>query len=226
MIEVLSSFNCAANTFFVAVDLMDAFFARAGRALETRDVHLLGVTAMLLASKQEEIVPFKVSTVVEKMTHNKLRPRDVVECETEVLTALDFNPLTTPSLFVVVEMLLVKLGLHQGELSADLLKVVTYIAKMVMHDYAVLSRFPLKYIAASCLYICFKIVEQVNREFKTKHFVDKIKAALELDDVFFYKASEVVLHLAKNFETTFPFAKNLQKFDAFTLDERTRNCAV
>lgn len=226
MIEVLSSFNCALNTFFVAVDVMDSFFEKCARRVEAKDIHLVGVTAMLVASKLEEIIPFKVATVVEKMTHNKLRARDIVECELEILTALGFNFFSVSPLFVLIEMLFVKLGLYQLEVTPDLLKVITYISKMVMHDYGLLTRFPAKYIAASCVYICFKIVEQVNREFKTKAYVDKIKAALELDDGFFYKSSEVVLNLAKNFETTFPFAKNLQKFDAFTLEEKSKQRVV
>jgi hypothetical protein len=28
---------------------------------------------MLISSKMEEILPFKITTVVEKMTHNKIR---------------------------------------------------------------------------------------------------------------------------------------------------------
>lgn len=226
MIEVFSSFNCALNTFFVAVDVMDTFLEKTPRRVESKDVHLIGVTAMLIASKLEEIIPFKVSTVVEKMTHNKLRARDIVECELEILTALGFNFFTASPLFVVVEMLFVKLGLYNLETTPDLLKVVTYISKMILHDYALLSKFPLRYISASCVYICFKIIEQVNKEFKTRTYVDKLKTVLELDDAFFYKSSEIVLNLAKNFETTFPFAKNLQRFDAFTLEEKSKQRAL
>ena len=42
MIEVLSSFNCSPNTFFVSVDVMDAFLESAQRRLETKDIHLIG----------------------------------------------------------------------------------------------------------------------------------------------------------------------------------------
>ena len=46
---------------------------------------------MLIASKQEEIIPFKVSTVVEKMTHGKIKASAVVQMEIEILTTLHFN---------------------------------------------------------------------------------------------------------------------------------------
>lgn len=72
MIEVLSSFSCTQNTFFVALDIMDTFLTKTQRKFDVKDIHLLGVTCMLLASKMEEIIPFKVSTVVDKMTHGKM----------------------------------------------------------------------------------------------------------------------------------------------------------
>lgn len=38
-----------------------------------RDIHLIGVACMLIASKMEEIIPFKATTVEEKMTHGKIK---------------------------------------------------------------------------------------------------------------------------------------------------------
>lgn len=85
MIEVLSSFNCVPNTFFVAIDIMDNYFTKSERCFETKDIHLIGVTSMLLASKMEEIIPFKINTVVEKMTHGKIPSKDIVKCEENIL---------------------------------------------------------------------------------------------------------------------------------------------
>lgn len=222
MIEVLSSFNCTKNTFFVAIDIMDAYLTRTTACFDTKDIHLIGVTSMLLASKMEEIVPFKVSTVIDKMTHGKLAAREVVRCEEDILKTLDFQLLGSPSLFILVEFLCVKLGFHTSPFQKDIAKVVTYITKMLMHDYGTLTRFPLKYLACSCLYICFKIIEQINAGFRTKHHVEKMKEMLGLNEQLFYSSSEVMLSLAKKFERSFPFAKNLLKFDSFSLERNLR----
>lgn len=222
MIEVLSSFNCTKNTFFVSIDIMDAYLARTAASFDTKDIHLIGVTSMLLASKMEEIVPFKVATVIDKMTHGKLQAREVVRCEEDILRTLDFQLLGSPSLFVFVECLSVRLGFHTSPFQRDIAKVVTYITKMLMHDYATLTRFPLKYLACSCLYICFKIIEQINAGFRTKHFVERMKEMLVLNEQVFYSSSEVMLTLAKRFERNFPFAKNLLKFDSFSLEKNPR----
>jgi hypothetical protein len=186
MIEVLSSFNCTTNTFFVSLDIMDLFFARCQRALSVKEIHLIGVTAMLIASKQEEIIPFKVSTVVDKMTHGKIRGDKVVQMELEILCTIGFNPLQAPSLFVLIETLLVKADFHKTKGFSDVIKVVTYISKMVMHDLGLLERVSLKYLAASCVYICLKIVEQVHREYNTKKCVEKLRRILGLDEQIFF----------------------------------------
>lgn len=90
MIEVLSSFTCTQNTFFVSVDIMDSFLTKTNRCFETKDIHIIGVTCMLLASKMEEIIPFKVSTVVDKMTHGKMTKKSIVDMENEILQTLGF----------------------------------------------------------------------------------------------------------------------------------------
>ena len=54
---------------------MDSFLMKTKDTYSVNDIHLIGVTSMLLASKLEEIIPFKVSTVVEKMTHGKMKSK-------------------------------------------------------------------------------------------------------------------------------------------------------
>ena len=222
MIEVLSSFNCAKNTFFVSVDIMDQYLALTNHRFETKDIHLIGVTSMLLASKMEEIIPFKVSTVVDKMTHGKIQHKEVVQCEEDILKTLNFRLLESPSLFVFVEFLIVKLGFNHSPYYKDIMKVITYITKMLMHDYQTLTRFPLKYLASSSLYICFKIIEQINASFRTKFYVEKMKEFFALNDQVFFSSSEIMLLLAKKFERNYPFAKNLLKFDSFSLERSSR----
>ncbi len=91
---------------------MDSFLTKTNKVYEIKDIHIIGVTSMLLASKMEEIIPFKVSTVVEKMTHGKMSKKSIVEMEQEILSVLGFKLLDSPSLFIFVEFLMVKLNFH------------------------------------------------------------------------------------------------------------------
>lgn len=222
MIEVLSSFSCTTHTFFVAVDIMDRYFEKCDAAKQTKDIHLIGVTCMLIASKLEEIIPFKVKTVVQKMTHEKIPAADILACEFSILQALDFCFYDTPNLFALIEILLVKLDLHRTPMIKDIFKVCTYISKMILHDYSLITEFETKYLASSCIYITFKIIEQVCEGFRTKEYVDILKQTLSLKEQVFYNSSELILNLAKNFERVFSFAKNLMKFDSFSLDKKNQ----
>lgn len=94
---------------------MDRFLLKTDKVFETKDIHLIGVTSMLLASKMEEIIPFKVSTVVDKMTHGKMSKKSIVDMENEILQTLGFKLLESPSLFIFVEFLTVKLNFHNLE---------------------------------------------------------------------------------------------------------------
>ena len=222
MIEVLSSFSCTTHTFFVAVDIMDRYFQKSVEPKKTKDIHLIGVTCMLIASKLEEIIPFKIKTVVQKMTHEKIPSKDILAMEFDILNALDFCFYDTANLFAVIEILLVKLDLHRTPMIQDIFKVCTYISKMILHDYSLITKFQTKYLASSCIYITFKIIEQVCEGFRTKEYVDILKQTLCLKEQTFYNSSELILNLAKNFEKVFSFAKNLMKFDSFSLDKKNQ----
>ena len=72
MIEVLTNFKCDDQTFFVAINLLDRYFKASPTELLVNDLHLLGVTAMFIASKYEDILPLKMKIVYEKIAHKRL----------------------------------------------------------------------------------------------------------------------------------------------------------
>lgn len=51
MIEVLSSYKMTEETFFKSVYLMDAYLKCSRVSLQVKELHLIGLTAMFLASK-------------------------------------------------------------------------------------------------------------------------------------------------------------------------------
>eukprot|EP00826_Nyctotherus_ovalis_P009376 TRINITY_DN12471_c0_g1_i3.p1 TRINITY_DN12471_c0_g1~~TRINITY_DN12471_c0_g1_i3.p1 ORF type:complete len:255 (-),score=44.80 TRINITY_DN12471_c0_g1_i3:28-792(-) len=72
MIEVLTSFKCSDRTFFLAIKTMDRHLKAATEKKPVSELHLIGVTAMFLASKYEDVYPLRMSTVHEKVAHKKL----------------------------------------------------------------------------------------------------------------------------------------------------------
>ena len=69
IVEVLTNFKCEDQTFFLSVSLMDRFLKQSSRIVQVSDLHIIGVTAMFIASKFEDIHPLKMKTVYEKIGH-------------------------------------------------------------------------------------------------------------------------------------------------------------
>ena len=57
MIEVLCSYKCKEQTFFLSVNFMDRYLENHPDSMEPENIHLLGISAMFLAAKYEEIYP-------------------------------------------------------------------------------------------------------------------------------------------------------------------------
>lgn len=91
MIEVLTNFKCDDQTFFLAVSLMDRYFKRCGRVLQINDLHGIGVTAMFVASKFEDIFPIKMRTVYEKIAHKKISVEAIKKIELDLMLAIEYR---------------------------------------------------------------------------------------------------------------------------------------
>ena len=71
MIEVLSSYKMSEESFFRSVSLMDRYLKKETKKLETKDIHLLGISCMFIAMKYEQIHPLRLSLISEKIARNK-----------------------------------------------------------------------------------------------------------------------------------------------------------
>lgn len=59
--------------------------------------------------------------------------------EQEILMTLGFKLLEVPSLYVFTEALMIKLCFHHSKNFQELKKILTYVTKMVMHDYQLIT---------------------------------------------------------------------------------------
>lgn len=91
MIEVLTNFKCDDQTFFLAVSILDRFFKAKLDTREISDLHIIGVTAMFIASKYEDIYPLKMKMVHEKIAHKKLSIEKIKSLEMDVLKSINYR---------------------------------------------------------------------------------------------------------------------------------------
>jgi cyclin B/cyclin A len=154
---------------------------------------------------------------VEKMTHNTLESSEILILEQKILSVFNFRIYKKMTLFETVELLFVKFNLHLTKYFDKLCNIVNYIAKIILFDFELMTQYSVKYLAASCFYISIKIVNQISPRLDPKKFVKKINIFLKLNENKFYICSKLLLELSKNFKNKFPFASNLEKYDAFNI---------
>ncbi len=70
MIEVLNVYKCEHETFFLSVFIMDSYIFKSEKIITTDDVHILGLTSMFIASKFEDVIPIRMSSLVSKIGHD------------------------------------------------------------------------------------------------------------------------------------------------------------
>ena len=128
---------------------------------------MIGVTTIFIACKYEEIYPLRLQTVHERIAHKKLAAEQIKAKELEILEALDFN-VTGPTVFDYL-ILLIHLINIKSQLSPEKFlvfeKIVSYMAKLVVFEYDIISNKTISTIAAGVLYVSFKILEQIEPGF-------------------------------------------------------------
>jgi len=88
IIDVHRKFRLMPETLHVTVSIIDRYLATT--EIKKAQLHLLGVTALLIATKYEEIYPPELKDLLS-VSENKFTKAEVLTMETTVLTTLDFN---------------------------------------------------------------------------------------------------------------------------------------
>jgi cyclin B len=93
IIDVHRKFKLKPETLYVAQFIIDKYLSR--EKILNKQLHLLGVTTLLISTKYEEIYPPDLRDFLT-VSENKFTKAQVIEMEKQILTALEFQ-LTAPS---------------------------------------------------------------------------------------------------------------------------------
>lgn len=146
LIEIQLHLKFRSSTLFLCVKIIDIYLSR--KNIESNKFQLLGIAALLVSYKQEEILRPKLDEFIY-MTDNSYTKEELVNMENDILHLLDFNivlvnPLSFYQILSVV-------------LSLD--KKTYYFGKFFMESFLLDSRsnqISPSIIACSCAYIAMK----------------------------------------------------------------------
>lgn len=91
MQEVFFAYKSLDSTFYLAVNLMDRYlYAKKGKVFN-KDIHLIGICCIFLASKIEDVLPLSLEIMSVNIAHNKFNLNDIIKEEKEIVKALDMD---------------------------------------------------------------------------------------------------------------------------------------
>ena len=99
IIDVHRKFKLRSETLYVGQFIIDKFLSK--QKIKNTQLHLLGVTTLLISTKYEEIYPPDLRDLLA-VSENKFTKSQVLAMEKEILAALDYN-ITAPSAYRFME---------------------------------------------------------------------------------------------------------------------------
>lgn len=94
MFEVFDATGSSNTTIFLAVSIMDRFLDKTTKVYEDKDVHLIGVVCMFIASKFEDIYPMSMRRLRISIAHSKFSIGEIKRMEREIYKTIDYELLT------------------------------------------------------------------------------------------------------------------------------------
>jgi len=149
LVEVHNKFNLQAAVLYTTVQLIDRFLSV--QAVARSKLQLVGITAMLIASKMEEIYPPEVKDFVY-ISDKAYTQDEIIQMEQQMLNTLKFK-VAFPTFYMFAQQ--IKVATMCSEAAG---RVASYLMDMTLQDYATL-RFQPSLMAAACV----NLAERLDR---------------------------------------------------------------
>ena len=88
LIDVHSKFKLVDETLFLTINIIDRYLSK--QSINKKYFQLLGITAMFIASKYEDIYPPEIKEFIF-MTDNAYTPEELIKLESDILDKIEFN---------------------------------------------------------------------------------------------------------------------------------------
>ncbi|KAJ0231888.1 Cyclin [Hirschfeldia incana] len=153
LVEVAEEYKLVSDTLYLTVSYVDRFLSV--KAISRQRLQLVGVSAMLIASKYEEISPPKVEDFVY-ITDNTFTRQDVVSMEADILLALQFE-LGCPTIKTFLRRFtrIAQEDFNESRLQIEFL--CCYLSELSLLDYGCVKFLP-SLLAASSVFLARFII--------------------------------------------------------------------
>jgi G2/mitotic-specific cyclin-B, other len=142
LVDVHLKFKMVPETLYLTVNIIDRYLEK--HEVRKSKLQLVGVAAILLASKYEEIYPPEIQELVF-ITDNAYNAKEIIETEAVIMKALDYN-LTVPTIHTFLCRYL-----KAAHADRTMVQMACYLAERSLQEYSSL-KYPSSLIAAKAIH--------------------------------------------------------------------------
>jgi len=158
LIEVHLQFSLLQETLYLTVDIVDRFLQVKMATVSTKQLQLVGITAMFIASKYEEMYPPEIGDFVY-ISDNTYTAGQIRRMEISMMEALEFNfgkPLALNFL---------RRNSKAGGVESDTHGLAKYVMELCLVEYKMVHISP-SLIAAASLAFAMRVLDPANSSLK------------------------------------------------------------
>ena len=195
LIDVHLKYKLVPQTMYIAVNLIDKYLEK--NETNRAKLQLVGVTAMFIACKYEEIYPPDLKDFVY-ITDGAYVKQDVLDMEYKMLKSLEFN-ITFPTQWSLFEIYKKKLDLDDKTF-----KLAWFLMELCLIDYKIL-KFKISYIAASAILIAIKTLGIYRSDFSSVIGIEENQleeCCKEIYNFYVYNSTHNLQAIRKKFALT------------------------
>ena len=195
LIDVHLKYKLVPQTMYIAVNLIDRYLEK--NETNRAKLQLVGVTAMFIACKYEEIYPPDLKDFVY-ITDGAYVKQDVLDMEYKMLKSLEFN-ITFPTQWSIFEIYKKKLDLDDKTF-----KLAWFLMELCLIDYKIL-KFKMSYIAASAILIAIKTLGIYRSDFSSVIGIEENQleeCCKEIYNFYVYNSTHNLQAIRKKFALT------------------------
>ena len=196
LIDVHLKYKLVPQTMYIAVNLIDRYLSK--NEVNRTKLQLVGVSAMFIACKYEEIYPPELKDFVY-ITDGAYAKPDVLHMEYKMLKSLNFN-ITFPTQWSIFEIFRKKLDLNEKTF-----KLAWFLMELCLIDYKAL-KYKMSYLAASAILIASKSLGVYRNNWFTKNIgideKDLEECCNEIYNFYVYNSTHNLQAIRRKFSST------------------------
>lgn len=178
---------------------------------------MIGTACLMIASKNEEVSYIHVESVLKNIAYEKFSKEELLEMELQILQVIGFR-VNLPTIHDICRCAFRFFHFKSKKLDIFFQNSALLVAKTCLFSEELMNHFSYDEIAALSMIMVLKIVEKIDPSENIDSFAKLIVKIFKLEKKSLVKKLQFLTEYTLEFDSLFPYVKNLKKFYSFSFD--------